>query len=84
MTRREKLTFEHTGGEDMKTTDYQGAVDKLQELCTSTQEGIRPETPQMFSELVYLMKKLDALSLDSVYRQVTAASFCPNNAERTK
>lgn len=84
VTRREKLTFEHTGGEDMKTTDYQGAVDKLQELCTSTQEGIRPETPQMFSELVYLMKKLDALSLDSVYRQVTAASFCPNNAERTK
>ncbi|XP_033737047.1 LOW QUALITY PROTEIN: uncharacterized protein LOC117325169 [Pecten maximus] len=84
VSRRESILFEHEGGERGTTVNYQSALSKLNELCTSTQTDIRPDTPRAFSELVYELKKLDSLSLNSVFRQVSDPSFCPNNSERVK
>ncbi|XP_021356772.1 uncharacterized protein LOC110452518 [Mizuhopecten yessoensis] len=84
ISRKETILFEHEGGERGTTVNYQSALSKLSELCTSTQTDIRPDTPRAFSELVYELKKLDSSSLNSVFRQVSDPTFCPDNAERVK
>ncbi|XP_069127420.1 uncharacterized protein [Argopecten irradians] len=84
VNRRESILFDHEGGERGTTVNYQSALAKLTELCTSTQSDIRPDTPRLFSELVYELKKLDSMSLNSVFREVSDSSFCPGNSERVK
>ena len=84
MPRRASILFDHTLGEKQETTNKKAAQDKLSELCTTTENGIQSTTPRLFSELVYLMKKLNANTLDALYKEVTKSGFCPKNAERTK
>ncbi|KAK3089687.1 hypothetical protein FSP39_005602 [Pinctada imbricata] len=82
--RRADILFEHSMGEKEETSNKKAAEDKLRELCSSTEQGIQSNTPRLFSELVYLMKKLNANAMDALYKEVKKASFCPKNAEKVK
>lgn len=76
--------FTQVHGEKAITTSKKQVQDKLKELCLTTENGIRPETPDLFAQLVMLMKKLDATSMAEIFEDVKATSYCPNNMQRTK
>jgi hypothetical protein len=76
--------FEHANGERPDADSYGNVQNKLSEICQSTQKDIRPETPRIFSDLVYLLRKLDADSMERIYRQISANTMCPNNHYRVR
>ncbi|KAL5015760.1 hypothetical protein ScPMuIL_005349 [Solemya velum] len=78
------MEFEHTLGEKEPERNRREAERILRELCESTVSDVRPETPQIFSELVYILKKMDTYSMRYIYNQVQSETFCPSNARRTK
>nr|AGM37974.1 apolipophorin [Sinohyriopsis cumingii] len=84
ISRRSNLLFEHTHGEIPATAGVLDAKNKLEEICKSTEQDIRSETPQDFAELVYIMKKMDKSSLRSLFTEIKEPFFCPNNADRTQ
>lgn len=84
VSRRDTLLFTQVHGEKAITTSKKQVQDKLKELCLTTENGIRPETPDLFAQLVMLMKKLDATSMAEIFEDVKATSYCPNNMQRTK
>lgn len=83
--RRSDLHFEHTPRDDADNLHIRrSAEERLQKLCTLTREDIRPETPQLFADLVHIMKDLDSDSLRDLYSKVKDRTFCRGNQERTK
>lgn len=81
---RSSLLFEHSTGERQDSGDNTGAITKLQQLCSTTVNDIRQDTPRLFSELVHELKKLDSSALNDVYRTVQQDDFCANNARRLR
>lgn len=84
VSKRDTLLFTQVHGEKAITSSKKQVQDKLKELCLTTENGIRPETPDLFAQLVMLMKKLDATSMAEIFEDVKATSYCPNNMQRTK
>lgn len=84
VSERDTLLFTQVHGEKAITSSKKQVQDKLKELCLTTENGIRPETPDLFAQLVMLMKKLDATSMAEIFEDVKATSYCPNNMQRTK
>ena len=77
------LTFTHSQGETSDDTNAKEALDLLKEMCKSTEDDIRPETPREFSSLVFMMKKMNFNGLRRVYNQAQPKNrLCPRNAER--
>ncbi|XP_067678851.1 uncharacterized protein [Haliotis asinina] len=77
---RSALTFEHTYGLRDEEVNRHGASTKMQELCRLTATDIRPEVPQMFSELVYILKNSNFRSLRALYRQLKTGHICGKNS----
>ncbi|XP_062612312.1 LOW QUALITY PROTEIN: uncharacterized protein LOC134274081 [Saccostrea cucullata] len=84
VSRRDTLLFSQIHGEKSIISTKKQVQDKLKELCLSTENGIRPETPDLFAQLVMLMKRLDSKSMAEIFEEIKATSFCPNNMKRTK
>lgn len=84
VSRRDTLLFIQVHGEKAITTSKKQVQDKLKALCLTTENGIRPETPDLLAQLVMLMKKLDATSMAEIFEDVKSTSYCPNNMQRTK
>jgi RNase P subunit RPR2 len=76
--------FTQVHGEKSFTSTKKQVQDKLKELCLTTENGIRPETPDLFAQLVMLMKQVDAKTMTDIFNDLKATSFCPNNMKRTK
>ena len=57
---------------------------KLKELCQISKEDVRPEQPQIFSELIREMKMADSAALNAIYKQLKNRKICPNNPEKIK
>ncbi|XP_071116773.1 uncharacterized protein [Haliotis cracherodii] len=81
---RAGVVFEHAYGPGNKDQPMRDAESKLREICQNTREDIRPDTPRLFSELVYIIKNLDVDNLRSVYQQVKSGATCTDNSERVK
>lgn len=77
---RSALTFEHTYGLRDEEVNRRDASTKMQELCRVTATDIRPEVPQMFSELVYILKNSNFRSLQALYRQLKTGQICGKNS----
>ncbi|KAJ8307373.1 hypothetical protein KUTeg_015457 [Tegillarca granosa] len=81
---RAKLMFEHANDIANMERSRTDTESKLREICQSTSTDIRPDTPKLFSDLVYLMKSLDADLLKQVYQQVKSTTFCSENQSRLR
>ena len=84
VTRRADLLFEHAHSAESEAQARSQAQAKLTQLCDVTRSDIRPETPRLFSELVGLLRTLDASSLKKIYAQAQQGSICKGNDFRTK
>ncbi|XP_041360319.1 uncharacterized protein LOC121376501 [Gigantopelta aegis] len=84
ISKRTKLTFQHVYGTRDEDTKRRDASQKLEDLCQASADDIRPEVPGMFSELVYIMREMDARSLDRLFEQVKRGDICRDNTRRTR
>ncbi|XP_046361600.2 uncharacterized protein LOC124138779 [Haliotis rufescens] len=80
---RTGLIYEHVYGNGQRAEPRREAENKLQEICRDTREDVRPDTPRLFSELVYIIRNMDVTTLNGVYNQVKRGSLCSDNNERT-
>ena len=77
VTRRSTLEFEHASPEEIRAEGRQETETVLRDLCRTTKEDIRPETPQLFSSLVAAVKKLSSDDLREIFAKMDAT--CSNN-----
>lgn len=54
------------------------------EICSQTKDGVTPETPKMFTSLVYIMKAMKSEDLVSVYKKIQKNEICPSNNKRVR
>ncbi len=81
---RTGMNYEHVYGNGERAEPRKDAENKLEEICRDTREDIRPDSPRLFSELVYIVKNMDAAALREIYSQLKRGSLCSQNNERTK
>ncbi|XP_041357420.1 apolipophorins-like [Gigantopelta aegis] len=80
---RASMNFRHVYG--FGNTDHQMNIEyKLNELCTIASNDIRPEVPRLFTELVYIMKEMDASSIMGVFSRIQSGSLCSSNIQRAR
>jgi len=78
--RRTSLLFDHS--EDKQGSSSSRAEETLREMCAS--DDVRPETPRLFSELVYRLRDLDYANLKSLHRKVHGGRVCDNADKASK
>ncbi|CAG2186502.1 unnamed protein product [Mytilus edulis] len=78
---RVPLTFVHSN--DGRGT-IRDVMSKLNEICVSTSDSVKPDTPLLFSGLVRLMKALESDDLEQIYRKVKGTRFCASNQKRVE
>ncbi|GFS10552.1 microsomal triglyceride transfer protein large subunit [Elysia marginata] len=81
---RDSLLFDHSASRPSASQARQQVEQKLKEICESTSYAVRPESPRLFSELVYALKALDKLTMDEVFRQLKTKTLCPSNNKAYK
>ncbi|XP_067677415.1 uncharacterized protein [Haliotis asinina] len=81
---RSGITFEHAYDRGNKVQPMRDAENKLRQLCQNTHSDIRPDTPRLFSELVYIIKNLRFDDIKSIYELAKTGSICTDNSERVR
>lgn len=84
ITSRVSLKFDHEVTSTSENQNRKDITDKLKEICDGTKTGVRSETPKLFTDLVYLMKRADSSILGSIHKMLTEQAFCPDNLYRTR
>ena len=77
------LKFQHNRDEE-GTRSKRDITRKLMEVCEKTKSGVKPETPKMFTELVYMVRAADSDSLNDIYAMLEKGTICKDNNERTR
>jgi len=73
----QKLYFDHKENEETESKQaLADARQNLKDLCTTSKEEVRPETPGIFNELVYNLRRLGSADLKTLYQEGTTASEC--------
>ncbi|XP_052775371.1 uncharacterized protein LOC128213563 isoform X2 [Mya arenaria] len=80
---RVSLKFEHEDHIESEGRSRKEITRKLMEICEKTKAGVRPETPRLFTDLVYLVKMADKDTLTDVYRTLSGDALCPDNKYTT-
>ena len=78
------LTFEHVYDADQVMRTRNDVENKLMDACRVLKEDIRPETPKLFTELVYLLKSVDVSTLRTIYQKLQDKSLCAENNKCVK
>jgi hypothetical protein len=76
--RRSSLLFDHSDAVD--AANQQGGQEVLailEEICELS--DVRPETPRLYSRLVYALRKVDARTLSSLHQRVERNAVCQKN-----
>ncbi|CAH1244201.1 CTD-3088G3.8 [Branchiostoma lanceolatum] len=77
---RSDLRFQHDSDDSQSAS---GRVEQtLRDLCAQTAEGVRPETPALFSRLVYQMRDMNVQEMRSVIAR--AEGICNSDPEKMK
>ncbi|CAH1773813.1 unnamed protein product [Owenia fusiformis] len=76
ITRRTNMLFEHADETEENNKDFSAAQSKLREICQATSSDVRPETPRLFTELVYIMRKLNNFGLKNLQKIATNGKPC--------
>ena len=74
VSRRESLLFDHSMTAEEEEAKFQTATQTLRDLCKSSKDDIRPETPRLFANLVRQMRTLDESNMKRLYQN--AGSMC--------
>ncbi|GFS01680.1 apolipophorin [Elysia marginata] len=80
----DSLLFDHSASRPSASQARQQVEQKLKEICESTSYDVRPESPRLFSELVYALKALDKQTMDEMFRQLKTKTLCPSNNKAYK
>ncbi|XP_014673849.1 PREDICTED: uncharacterized protein LOC106814086 [Priapulus caudatus] len=79
ITHRTTMLFDHKyNGEQNKNYENEAEM-VLREICGKAGDDIRPETPHMFTSLVYKLRELSADRLRSIYGRID--NICPGHAK---
>ena len=81
-TRRTSLLFEHALRSTSDSSDVTSAREILSQVCSA--DDVRPNTPELFSRLVYVMRRLDVTSLRRLRQAVDGNSVCARNDDAAK
>lgn len=71
ITRRDDLQFEAIPDLETQEGTQREVIETLQKICEVTQQGIRPEVPGLFGDLVKGMRRLDMSTLNNVARRAS-------------
>jgi hypothetical protein len=69
VNRRTDLMFEHIPDEEVQDGTQREVMATLQQICDVTKQGIRPEVPGLFGDLVKGMRRLDQNTLTNIGRR---------------
>lgn len=69
MNRRTDLLFEHVSDEEVLDGTQREVMSTLEQICEVTKNGIRPEVPGLFGDLVKGMRRLDLSTLTNIGRR---------------
>ncbi|XP_045158693.2 uncharacterized protein LOC123524511 [Mercenaria mercenaria] len=81
---RVSLKFDHVHDLEGEGRSRKDITRKLMEICEKTKSGVRPETPKLFTDLVYMMKSADIDTLTDINKMLTEGTLCPDNVFRTR
>ncbi|XP_061171948.1 uncharacterized protein LOC133181472, partial [Saccostrea echinata] len=84
VSRKTDMNFEHHYDVGSKTKTRKDIERQLVNICAQTTEDVRPETPRLFSDLVYTMRAADSQTLKDVYSNVQSGSLCSNNNQKVR
>ena len=79
--RRTSLLYEHALSHEESSEKREAANSLMSKLCSSSDKEIRPETPELFINLVKTLKMLDSTTLQAVYTDITGPRKPCDNAE---
>jgi len=75
---RSSLLFDHSDAEEARQEQGAEQVEAiLLEICALSE--VRPETPRLYSRLVYALRKMDARAMSAMHRRVEAGAICSQN-----
>ena len=69
VNRRTDLLYEHVSDEEVQDGTQREVMSTMQQICEVTRNGIRPEVPGLFGDLVKGMRRLDLNTLTNVGRR---------------
>ena len=69
VSKRTNLLFEHVPDQEVQEGTQREVMSTLQQICDITRNGIRPEVPGLFGDLVKGMRRLDLSTLTNVGRR---------------
>ena len=80
---RTPLVFQHSlgAGADSNMKDVER---KLMDICDNTVNGVTPDTPKMFSALVFSMKAISNRDMDVINKKIQSQDICPSNNMRVQ
>ncbi|RUS82210.1 hypothetical protein EGW08_010024, partial [Elysia chlorotica] len=84
VNRHTSLVFEHDTGSSSDGQTMYETREKLAELCRITVEEIPAEVPSLFTDMVYLMRRLTGAEFMSIAEGVLRGNMCDNNKDRAK
>ena len=78
------MKFEHADNGDMEEKTRKELERKLLEICEGTKMGVNSDTPKLFSDLVYIVRSVDAATLQDSYERIQNGAVCSENKERVR
>ena len=78
------MKFDHVHVIEGEGKNRKDITRKLMEICERTKAGVRPETPKLFTDLVYLMKSADIDTLSDINKMLKENKLCSDNLFRTR
>ena len=78
------MNFEHNFDVTSSTKTLKNIEKQLVSICTQTKGDVRPETPRLFSDLVYIMRAADSQTLRDIYKQIQGGSLCSDNNQKVR
>ena len=78
------MNFEHNFDVTSSTKTLKHIEKQLVSICAQTKGDVRPETPRLFSDLVYIMRAADSQTLRDVYKHIQGGSLCSDNNQKVR
>lgn len=78
------MNFEHYSDAASSMKTRKDIERQLVNICIQTKEDIRPETPRLFSDLVYIMRAADSQTLNDVYSNIQSGTLCSDNNQKVR
>ena len=80
---RSSLLFDHSDAEQsISQKGEEEVLAIMQEICELS--DVRPETPRLYSRLVYALRKVDSATFSSLHQRVERGRICKENSAMAK